>query len=43
MIMRDKLGHRSSEMSFPDRNDPVETLRSITSGNLYQTRTEKCP
>ena len=26
MAMRDKLCHRSSEMAFPDRNDPIETL-----------------
>src|SRR5512134_1653013 len=26
MVMHDKLRHRSSEVTFPDRNDPVETL-----------------
>src|SRR5262249_40700645 len=26
MVMRDKLRHRSSEIAFPNRNDPVETL-----------------
>lgn len=26
MVMHDKLRHRSSEVTFSDRNDPIETL-----------------
>jgi hypothetical protein len=26
MVMRDKLGYRSSEVTFPDRYDPVKTF-----------------